>query len=108
RRQGRKVVVIMFSSLFVCFALVLVRRYIEIGALAYPQPGTDYFALIVFTLWLLFFTPWLSLWESRNLRRHGLICPHCARLWKLRLRKKLLASGSCPYCHTGFQEISQP
>lgn len=97
----------MFGSLFACFALVLGWRYWTIGALEYPQRGTDYFAVTVLTAWALVFVPWIHFRESRSLRAHGLACPHCDRVWRFPLRKKLIETGTCPYCHTEFQTTDE-
>ena len=107
RRVALRSIGIMLGSLFACFALVLGCRYWTIGALEYPQPGTDYFAMAVFTVWLLVFVPWLHVRESRGLRQHGLVCPHCHRVWRFPLREKLLKTGTCPFCHTDFQTTMQ-
>ena len=69
----------------------------------HPQPGTDYFALAVFTTWIFTFCPWFLRRESRNLRELGLVCPHFDRLWRPSLRKKLFAARACPYCRADFQ-----
>ena len=107
-RVASRSIGIVFSSLFACLALVLGWRYWTIGALEYPQPGTDYFAMVVLTVWLLVFVPWLHFRESRGLRQHGLVCPHCDRVWRFEVRKKLLETGTCPHCHADFQTTAQP
>lgn len=100
-------VAVMFIALFACFALVLGWRYWTIGALEDPQPCTDSFAMGLFTAWLLVVIPWLLVRESRGLRRHGLVCPHCDRVWPFRRRKKLLETGACPYCRADLQTSAQ-
>jgi len=106
RRAALPNVAILLGSLVACFALILGWRYLSIGALSDPQPGTDYFALVVLSAWGLIIAPWLCISESRGLRKHGLVCPHCGRLWRFPVRKKLLSSGACPYCHTNLAPAS--
>jgi hypothetical protein len=90
------------GSLGGAIALILGWRYWTIGALAYPQPGTDYFAMAVLAGWILVVLPWLSFRERRALRREGLVCPHCDRLWRYPDRKKLAATGRCVSCGDDF------
>jgi len=99
QRAMRGTIVAVFGSLILCFALVMGWRYFTIGALEYPKRGTDYFAVVVFGLWVLACAPLAGFRERQSLRLHGLYCPHCHRQWRLSARKQLFASSSCPHCH---------
>ena len=93
---------IMLSTIIGCSIFILVYRYFSIGSLVYPERGTDYVACIIFTIWILCFFLWQYFRDLRNLRKCGLVCPHCNACWRNHAKKNLLLTNTCPHCNTNL------